>query len=61
MTNFQTWEYNNLARFAKECYEKLVDQEKQIETLKEDLRVALDAYQRLLEKHARETDRIQGV
>ena len=25
MTNFQTWERNNLVRFAKECYEKLMN------------------------------------
>lgn len=56
MTDFQQWEYNNLARFSKECYEKLQDREKEIEVLKEELRVALDAYQRLLEKHVGKTN-----
>ena len=56
MTDFRTWEYNNLVRFSKECYEKIVDQEKEIATLKEELRIALDAYQRLLEKHVGKTD-----
>ena len=56
MTDFRTWEYNNLVRFSKDCYEKLQDREKEIATLKEELRIALDAYQRLLEKHVGKTD-----
>lgn len=56
MTDFQTWDHDNLARFAKECFAKLQQREKQIETLEEELRVALNAYQRLLEKHAGKTD-----
>ena len=54
MTSFQLWEYNNLARFAEEANEKLHDQQKEIETLKEDLRVALDAYRTLVIENARE-------
>ena len=53
MTSFQLWEYNNLARFAEEANEKLLDQQKEIETLKEDLRVALDAYRQLLTKETK--------
>ena len=56
MNRFETWERNNLARFCQECYGKLKDREQEIETLKEQLRVALDAYQRLLEKHVGKTD-----
>ena len=54
MTSFQLWEYNNLARFAEEANEKIRDQQKEIETLKEDLRVALDAYRTLVIENARE-------
>jgi hypothetical protein len=56
MTSFQLWEYNNLARFAEEANEKLHDQQKEIETLKEDLRVALDAYRTLVIENARKTN-----
>lgn len=54
MTTFQLWEYNNLVRFAQEATEKLLDQQKEIETLKEDLRVALDAYRTAVTENARE-------
>tara|TARA_R110002126_G_scaffold252609_1_gene395683 strand:- start:212 stop:382 length:171 start_codon:yes stop_codon:yes gene_type:complete len=54
MTSFQLWEYNNLVRFAAEANERMHDQQKEIETLKEDLRVALDAYRTLVVENARE-------
>ena len=41
MTNFQVWEQHNLARFAREANEKLLAQQKEIEQLREDLRVAI--------------------
>lgn len=56
MTSFQLWEYNNLARFAEEANEKMHDQQKEIEMLKEDLRVALDAYRKLVIENARKTN-----
>ena len=51
MTNFQVWEQHNLARFAREANEKLLAQQKEIEQLREDLRVAIDAYRQLIKEH----------
>jgi len=48
MTDFQQWEYNNLARFAAEANAKLTAQEEEIKQLKQDLRLAIDAYRRLI-------------
>lgn len=48
MTDFQRWEYNNLARFAAEANAKLTEQKEEIEQLKQDLRLAIDAYRRLI-------------
>lgn len=56
MTDFKTWEYNNLVRFAAEANEKLMNQQKEIDKLGEDLRVALDAYRKLVIENARETN-----
>jgi len=48
MTNFQTWEQHNLAKFAREANEKLLAQQKEIEQLRDDLRIAIDAYRQLI-------------
>jgi len=48
MTNFQTWKQHNLARFAQEANEKLMAQQKEIEQLRDDLRIAIDAYRQLI-------------
>ena len=48
MSNFQTWEQRNLANFAKEANEKLLAQQKEIEQLHDDLRIAIDAYRKLI-------------
>jgi hypothetical protein len=48
MTNFQIWEQHNLAKFAREANEKLLAQQKEIEQLRDDLRIALDAYRKLV-------------
>lgn len=56
MTDFKTWEYNNLVRFAAEANEKLMNQQKEINELREDLRVAIDAYRKLVVENARETN-----
>jgi hypothetical protein len=48
MISFQTWEYNNLVRFAAEANQKLAMQQKEIDALKEDLRVAINAYRELI-------------
>ena len=51
MTSFQIWEQHNLARFAQEANEKLMAQQKEIEQLRDDLRVAIDAYRQLIKEH----------
>ena len=56
MSDFIAWEQHNLARFAKEVNERLMDQQKEIEVLKEDLRVALDAYRKLVVENAGKTN-----
>ena len=56
MTDFQLWEHKTLMRFATEANQKLHDQQKEIESLKEDLRVALDAYRTLVIENARKTN-----
>ena len=48
MSNFQVWEQRNLANFAKEANEKLLAQQKEIEQLRDDLRIAIDAYRKLM-------------
>jgi len=50
MTNFQTWEQRNLAKFAAEANKKVLEQQEEIKALRDDLRVALDAYRQLLTK-----------
>ena len=52
MNSFQTWEQNNLAKFAAEANKKILEQQEEIKALREDLRVALDAYRKLLTKEA---------
>tara|TARA_R110002126_G_scaffold144537_1_gene290640 strand:+ start:564 stop:728 length:165 start_codon:yes stop_codon:yes gene_type:complete len=51
MSNFQIWEQQNLARFAQEANEKLLAQQKEIEQLRQDLRIAIDAYRQLIKEH----------
>lgn len=50
MSNFQTWEQHNLVRFAQEANEKMLAQQKEIEQLRKDLRVAIDAYRQLIKE-----------
>lgn len=47
---FDTWEHSSLVKFSAECYERLQQQEKEIEALREDLRAAIDAYRQLVVK-----------
>jgi len=49
MTDFSTWDRETLNKYAYEAM-------KEIEALKEDLRVALEAYRKLVVQNARETD-----
>lgn len=56
MNRFEAWERDNLARFSQDCYQRMKDQEKEIEALREDLRTVLDAYRRLVVEHAGKRD-----
>lgn len=51
MSNFQIWEQQNLARFAQEANQKLMEQQKEIEQLRDDLRIAIDAYRKLVKEN----------
>ena len=56
MNRFEAWEHGNLARFSQDCYQKLKDQEEEIEVLREDLRTVLDTYRRMVVEHAGKTN-----
>lgn len=45
--NFDTWSQETLAKFAAEAYERLRQQEEQLEQLRLDLKTALDAYREI--------------
>jgi len=49
MTDFAMWDREVLNRFARDATEE-------IKALKEELRVALDAYRKLVVENARKTD-----
>jgi hypothetical protein len=49
MTDFATWDRETLNKFAQDAANEL-------DALKEELRVALDAYRKLVVEHARKTD-----
>jgi hypothetical protein len=49
MTDFATWDRETLNKFARDAANEL-------DALKEELRVALDAYRKLVVEHARKTD-----
>jgi hypothetical protein len=54
VTDFQAWEQKNLAKFAEEATSKLLEQQEEIKALRDDLRVALDAYRQLLKEKSNE-------
>ena len=49
MTDFATWDRETLNKFAR-------DATQEIDALKEELRVALDAYRKLVIENARKTN-----
>jgi hypothetical protein len=49
MTDFSKWDRETLNKFAQEASQELL-------ALKEELRVAIDAYRKLVIEHARKTD-----
>jgi hypothetical protein len=53
VTSFQAWEQQNLSKFAEEANRKVLEQEEEIKALRDDLRVALDAYRQLLTKETK--------
>jgi len=48
MPAFNTWSQENLAKFAAEAYEKMQQQQDQIEQLQNDLKDAIKAYREIL-------------
>ena len=47
MSNFATWTPENLAKFAQEANNKLIEQNERIQELQRDLKDALEAYRGL--------------
>lgn len=50
MSNFRTWSQENLAEFAHQANEKMIQQNDRIEQLQRDVKDALQAYRDLLRK-----------
>jgi hypothetical protein len=46
--DFASWQTENLVNFCKQASERLKAQEEQIESLKNDLRLAMEAYRKAL-------------
>jgi len=53
VTDFRTWEHHNLAQFAKEANARLLEQQQEIECLRDDLRVAIQAYRQLIKEQTK--------
>jgi hypothetical protein len=47
MPNFDLWSQENLAKFAKEAYAKMQEQQERIEQLQNELKDAIKAYREL--------------
>jgi hypothetical protein len=50
MANFETWQYDNLVKFAVEANERLALLNAEIEALNADLKAAINAYRDLLRR-----------
>ena len=50
MSNFKTWTQENLAQFAQEANDKMIQQNERIEQLQRDLKDAIAAYRALMRK-----------
>lgn len=50
MSNFKTWTQENLAQFAQDANEKMIQQNERIEQLQRDLKDAIEAYRALMQK-----------
>ena len=49
MSNFKTWTQENLAAFAQEANDKMVEQNERIEQLQRDVKDAIAAYRKLMQ------------
>ena len=50
MSNFKIWTQENLAQFAQDANEKMIQQNERIEQLQRDLKDAIEAYRALMRK-----------
>jgi hypothetical protein len=50
MSNFKTWTQENLAAFAQQANDKMVEQDDRIQQLQRDLKDAIEAYRALMRK-----------
>ena len=50
MANFETWQYDNLVKFAVEANERLALLNAEIDALNADLKTAINAYRDLLRR-----------
>ena len=50
MSNFKIWTQENLAQFAEEANNKMVEQNERIEQLQRDVKDAIEAYRALMRK-----------
>jgi uncharacterized glyoxalase superfamily metalloenzyme YdcJ len=50
MSNFKTWTQENLAQFAQEANDKMIEQDDRIQHLQCDLKDAIEAYRALMRK-----------
>jgi len=50
MANFETWQYDNLVKFAVEANQRLALLNAEIEALNADLKAAINAYRDLLRR-----------
>ena len=56
MATFSAWSHENLVKFASEAQLKILQQEQQIEHLRQDLKDALEACRALMRKAASPAD-----
>ena len=52
MANFETWQYDNLVKFAVEANERMALLNAEIDALNADLKTAINAYRDLLRRDA---------
>jgi hypothetical protein len=50
MSNFKTWTQENLAQFAQDANDKMIQQNERIEQLQRDVKDAIEAYRALIRK-----------